>query len=107
MKKANDIQRQVLCEIIAERIRQDIKWGEQNHPPQFWAGILGEEYGELCEAINETVFTPVYIDHTKPEKGGYDNIRKEAVHVAAVALGLIECLERNKSAWFGTEGIYT
>jgi hypothetical protein len=39
-----------------ERVRQDKKWGVKNHMPQYWTGILGEEYGELCAAINETVF---------------------------------------------------
>lgn len=74
--------------IIKERQRQDAKWGEQNHRPEFWSGILGEEYGELCEAINETVF-----DNGTSE-GGYDNMFREAVHVAAVAVGFLECLQR-------------
>lgn len=59
----------------------------------YWTGILGEEFGEFCEAVNETVF------NNGPEakkKGGYENMRKEAVHVAAVAVGFLEYLERNK-----------
>jgi len=88
--------------VLTERQRQDTKWGEQNHPPHYWTGILGEEYGELCEAINETVFNN---GPTERPKGGYDNMRKEAIHVAAVAVGFLECLERNKAEWFGG-GVY-
>lgn len=82
-----------MTDIINERARQDERWGEQNHYPQFWMGILGEEYGELCEAVNETVFD------NDTDKGGYENMRKEAVQVAAVALAFIECLDRNKEKW--------
>ncbi len=86
-------QDKILQAIRAERDRQDTKWGEQNHPPMYWSGILGEEYGELCEAINETVFD------NGSDKGGYENMRTEAIHVAAVAVGFLKCLERNKVDW--------
>lgn len=84
----------ILQAIQAERDRQDKKWGEQNHHPGLWTGILGEEYGELCEAINETVLLGSH-----SERGGYENMRKEAIHVAAVAVGFLECLERNREGW--------
>jgi NTP pyrophosphatase (non-canonical NTP hydrolase) len=77
--------------IIQERTRQDAKWGQQNHEPMAWMGILGEEFGELCEAVNETHF------NNGPEarkKGGYENMRAEAVQVAAVAVSFIEALDR-------------
>jgi hypothetical protein len=48
--------------------------------------ILGEEYGELCEAVNETC----YRNAKRPERGGRENIIKEAVHVAAVAVAIVE-----------------
>jgi hypothetical protein len=74
-----------------ERDRQDAKWGVQDHPPQYWVGILGEEYGEYCEAVNETIF-----DNGPAEriKGGTDNMIRELSHVAAVAVQAIECLLR-------------
>lgn len=77
--------------VSAERYRQDMKWGEQNHAPMEWMGILGEEFGELCQAVNETHF------NNGPEeqaKGGYANMRSEAVQVAAVAISFIEALDR-------------
>lgn len=78
---------QVIQLIREERHCQDIKWGEQNHPPEKWVGILGEEFGEYCQAVNETVVNP-------GPKGGYDNMLKELTHVAAVAVGAMESLMR-------------
>jgi len=37
-------------EIEKEMDRQDQKWGLQNHNPYHWNTIIGEEYGEACEA---------------------------------------------------------
>lgn len=96
----SEIQRRVINAVLLERKRQDSKWGEQNHPPHYWTGILGEEYGELCEAINETVFD------NWSDKGGFENMRREAIHVAAVAIGFLECLERNKELWFPERAQY-
>lgn len=81
----------VLYDVVRERERQDVKWGEQNHDIPKWTSILGEEYGELCQAINETVF-----DNGPEEraKGGYQNMRAEAVQVAAVAVSFVEFLDR-------------
>jgi NTP pyrophosphatase (non-canonical NTP hydrolase) len=81
-----------LQSVQAERNRQDEKWGDQsgNHPFE-WMSILGEEYGELCEAVNETFFK----NGDKPERGGIDKMRKEAVQVAAVAVALIEALDKS------------
>ena len=78
--------------IMRERWRQDAKWGEQNHPPALWATILGEEYGEFCEAVNETEFD----NGVHKEKGGYENVMRELTHVAAVAVAAMECLMRHK-----------
>lgn len=88
-----DHQEKAIEGIIQERKRQDGLWGEQNHIPEKWIGILGEEFGELCQAINSTIFGD------KPDLGGYENMKKEATHLGAVAIGFLECLERNKDKW--------
>ena len=36
--------------IRQERTNQDLKWGEQNHPPLKWLAILIEEVGEVGDA---------------------------------------------------------
>lgn len=74
--------------VVAERCRQTDKWGDEsgNHPFE-WMSILGEEFGELCEAVNETCFRSA---HIKPERGGLSAILREAVQVAAVATAIAE-----------------
>lgn len=71
----------ILEEIKKERARQNAMWGEQNHSPEFWLAILGEEHGEVCKAVCER----------KPEE-----YRKELIHVAAVCVQMCECFDRNK-----------
>ena len=79
--------------VLAERIRQMELWGERsdNHPFE-WMSILGEEFGELCEAVNETFFK----NGAHPECGGNEKIIKEAVHVAAVAVAIVESAMRSE-----------
>lgn len=80
-----------LQDIMKERLRQDEKWGEQNHEPERWLIILGEEYGEACKAALEADTAPnltLVNEYTKC-------YRKEIVQVAAVALAAIESLDRN------------
>ena len=81
--------RAVLGEVLAERLRQDEKWGEQNHLPEGYSTILGEEVGEVCRAILEYRFG----------NGPLHNIRLELIQVAAVAVAFVECLDRGK--WKG------
>lgn len=79
---------QALEDVLKEREKQEKKWGEQNHNPYIYYAILGEEFGELGQSILQTQFGG--------EHGGWENVRKEAIHTAAVALAVIECLDRNK-----------
>ena len=75
-----------LREIVAERDRQDKKWGHPSVPelrdrhPFHWLGILVEEVGEAAEEIVENPSIPVWC----PE------MRREVVHVAAVAVSWLE-----------------
>jgi NTP pyrophosphatase (non-canonical NTP hydrolase) len=79
----------VLRDVLDERKRQDEKWGEQNHNPFIYLTILMEEVGETAKAILETRYGG-------PEAG---RIREEAVQVAAVAIAIVECLDRGKWSW--------
>jgi NTP pyrophosphatase (non-canonical NTP hydrolase) len=76
--------------IDAERERQDEKWGVQNHNPDYWLSILGEEQGEVCRAVCERKSR---------------DYREELVHVAAVAVSMLECDARrrgkNLDRWTG------
>jgi NTP pyrophosphatase (non-canonical NTP hydrolase) len=76
-------------DVLAERGRQDAKWGEQNHDPFLYLSVLMEEVGELAQAALHSRFGGKASLH----------IREEAVHTAAVALAIIECLDRGKWEW--------
>ena len=79
--------------VTAERQRQFEIYGDQSDKSPFeFMTILGEEYGELCEAVGET-----YMKGRHPERGGVEKIIKEAVHVAAVAVQFIEIMRRKEN----------
>lgn len=76
---------QAYADIMAERKRQDEKWGVQRHHPVEWLSILGEEFGEVCKAVCEAHFNGY------ASTGIWDQYRVELVHAAAVAVSMIEC----------------
>lgn len=75
--------------VLSERARQDAKWGEQNNDPFCYITVLVEEVGELAQAALHTRFGGPAAAH----------LREEAVHTAAVALAIVECLDRGKWRW--------
>lgn len=79
----------VISEVIEERERQNKKWGQQDHTPVEWCAILGEEYGEVCKAALEAHF-----EHKDPVKS-IAEYRMELIQVAAVAIQMVECLDRD------------
>ena len=83
----------IFDEIKNERKRQDEKWGEQNHYPIEWCAILGEEVGEVNRAAIEEHFKEDYREQFK--NGNFDNYRSELIQVAAVAVAMIECIDKN------------
>jgi NTP pyrophosphatase (non-canonical NTP hydrolase) len=66
--------------ILKENDRQLWKWGTQKRTPPEWLMYLGEEYGELCEAVAEFEY----------RKGLQKNIVKEAIQTATLALKIAE-----------------
>jgi len=73
-----------LQDVLAERERQDLKWGVQNHEHLRWLAILGEEVGETNSAVLES---------------NAMQYRTEMVEVAAVALAAVECFDRRAETW--------
>lgn len=72
-----------LLAVEHEREKQIRKWGVQEHDPQMWLAILGEEYGEVSKEIAEM--------HVKVfNTSAY---RKELLQTAAVALAAVQCLD--------------
>jgi len=69
----------ILQDIERERERQETKWGEQNHLPEWWQIILAEETGEAAKALLE---------------GNGEIYRAEMIQAAAVTIAAIESLDR-------------
>lgn len=88
MRLISPNQENILEEIINERYRQDGTWHEQNHTPMEWLPILMEEVGEASKAALEAYFSDYYT-------GTLSDYREECVHVAAVAMAMVECFDRN------------
>lgn len=73
--------RDILQDINKERARQDGKWGfPQNNNLAEWGIILGEEVGEVMQAMNEVRFRNEDTAH----------LLEELIQVAAVAVSIIE-----------------
>lgn len=75
--------------IIAERVRQDEKWGERHHDPHKWMAIMGEEVGEANKAALE--------DDLK-------NFKEELTQIAAVAVSMLEDIENGHMEKFFNRG---
>jgi hypothetical protein len=89
-----------LGRVAAERLRQDIKWGEQHHPDGTNEGnkSLADQAREICEQefargrgtwrliLGEEFFEAMV--ETDPDK-----LREELAHVAAVAVSWIEDID--------------
>lgn len=74
LKNARPSELTALARILAERSRQEAKWGVQSHSMVGWHLIASEELGEVAEAILEQRPT----------------IDTEMVQVAAVGLAAVE-----------------
>jgi len=68
-----------IAKVLAERARQDEKWGQRNHGDIAWSVILGEEVGEACRAILEE-----------------GDVEREVVQIAAVAVAWLEAIYRRQ-----------
>lgn len=77
----------IVAAIITERERQDAKWGGKpgvhRNDDHTYAAVLGEEFGEVCQAWLER---------------DTDNLRVELIQVAAVAIAWIENLDNTHGA---------
>jgi len=91
-----ELKAKVLAEVDTERINQNFKWGIQNHCPKVWLMILGEEVGEANKAILES---SKYKDGKlvmNKDLQDFSEYRKELIQIAAVAVAMVECLDRKE-----------
>ena len=89
----------VLNEVIAERERQNRKWGVQDHNAVEWVAILTEEVGEVAKEAVDFHFANGDVDPSLKageslQRLRMENYRKEMIQVAAVAIQAVESLDR-------------
>lgn len=77
-----NIRSRVLKDIYIERDSQNAKWGPQYHNYAYWYAILGEEFGEVGQAIQ--------VGSKAHKSSDADNLYKELIQVAAVAAAIAE-----------------
>lgn len=87
MNPALELLHPALCSVLNERQAQDERWGEQNHDAITWSAILAEECGEFAQEALTVRFGNV--------GANTEALRNEAVQCAAVALAIVECIDRN------------
>lgn len=76
----------VLGEVAGERQRQFRKWGQQDHDDvRVWVSILAEEQGEVATEAN---------DYMLAFDGALQRMRAECVQVAAVAVAIVQAIDR-------------
>lgn len=95
--KGSDNLSRIFREIKLERERQDEKWGVQNHLPIEWVAILTEEVGEVSKEALEYHFKYT-VNGSDDEAAKAEKLAKykaELIQVAAVAVSMLECIERN------------
>lgn len=84
---------EIIIQVKRELIFQRGKWGEQNHSPEIWMLILGEEFGEAQKDVLEFICP----NSQKLDGDWINEYRKELIQVAAVAISAIESLDKNTS----------
>lgn len=85
--------RRVLAEVLDERARQDARFGVQDHEPAVYLSLLVEEVGEAAKEINDSRFF-VADGRTNAVREALHRARVELVQVAAVAVAMVEALDR-------------
>lgn len=79
----------ILEEVEKEIWHSIVKFGVQSHSAFVWNSILGEEFGEACQAAVQAEY--------EPGKHTWADYRKELVQTACVAIKAIEAFDRNKT----------
>lgn len=94
----------VLSAVLAERMRQDEKWGEQHHPNHpAWTGVWSSLIERLERGAREELeiapsWGPILLEEVGEALRAGDDaaLRQELVQVAAVAVAWIEALDRRE-----------
>jgi hypothetical protein len=92
----------VLTDVYAERLAQDKKWGEQNHPDGTGMpgdDVLANSARESCDRAAKSgrlTFRHILMEEVYEAcaESGAAELRNELIQVAAVAVAWIEAIDR-------------
>ena len=106
-KSSTSPQAGVLGEVRNERVRQDAKWGEQNHPDGTCAGpngaVIAKQHADaarsVCDQmakIGKLTWAHILTEELMEAYAETDEskLRKELIQTAAVAVSWIEAIDR-------------
>ncbi|WP_147536081.1 MazG-like family protein [Bacillus marasmi] len=79
-----ELEESVLVDVAAERLRQNAMWGKQRHPLGVWLAILGEEFGEVAQAMQGHMGLASF------KESDADDLYGELIQLAAVAVAIAE-----------------
>lgn len=98
VKTANN----VLGEVLAERVTQDAKWGEQNHPDGTGSAsdaLIRDQLRKQCDhaaELGECTWKKILHEEVYEAFAEKDpqRLREELIQVAAVAVAWVEAIDR-------------
>lgn len=82
LSKDQQLRINILTDIDKERNRQDEMWGRQRHTLGDWLMILGEEFGEVCQAMQKS--------KSWGKDSDANDLYEELIHLAAVSVEIAE-----------------
>lgn len=80
----------IMGRIADERVRQNIRWGDQVHSWPVWMNILMEEVGEASISCLAAEFK----DNDEDQELVRESFERELIQVAAVAVAILESLQK-------------
>lgn len=84
---------EMMDKVFDERIRQNKKFGEQDHYLTSWMTILGEEYGEACKAALDTFNFKTTEEYREKLIPAYE---EEIIQIIAVCFAILENIKHDK-----------
>lgn len=96
----------VLSEVLAERIRQDDRWGEQNHPDGTGVAPEQTKLADNAKAMCQQAFAEgrgdwahILFEEVREALAEFDpaKLRAELIQVAAVAVAWAEAIDRRET----------
>lgn len=79
-------------DIKDERLRQIDKWGDEPYSADKFCRVLGEEFGEVCDAVQTA--SECYGKSYEAYENSLLALRNELVQVAAVAVRFMQQVDR-------------